>query len=71
MSKYFHKGDAVMFPAPLEVDRFLYLTKFHVLNILNMPHSFRPLSREIGNYTITVNGNVFVVRVPAPREVDR
>ena len=32
--------------------------------------SFRPLAREIGNYTITVNGNVFVVRVPAPREVD-
>ena len=24
MSKYFHKGDAVMFPAPREVDRYLY-----------------------------------------------
>ena len=60
------------FPAPLEVDRFLYLTKFHVLNILNMPHSFRPLARWIGSYTKEVQlGRVIKRGFPAPLEVDR
>ena len=60
-----------MFPAPLEVDRELYL----YLNYLKQGCvSFQPLSRLIGNYTVINkylqdNNRTFVF--PALREVDR
>ena len=60
-----------LFPAPLEVDRFLYLHSFAIKLVGN--NCFRPLSRWIGSYTNleefakAIGRDVF----PSPREVDR
>ena len=41
-----------MFPAPLEVDRYLYLKIFKEVGVY--VSSFRPLSRLIGVYTLAL-----------------
>ena len=46
MSKYFHKGDAVMFPAPREVDRYLYRSQ---MKKVIAPVRF-PAPREVDRY---------------------
>ena len=43
------KASVCKFPAPREVDRFLYVKR--ACCMLNIKTSFRPLSRWIGSYT--------------------
>ena len=64
---------APMFPAPLEVDRYLYHLKKRWKISLGMLR-FRPLAREIGSYTkVNDNDVVYVenIEFSAPLEVDR
>ena len=49
-----------MFPSPSEVDRFLYVNK--IIGPLMAHVSFRPLSRQIGSYTVSV---VILIRCDA------
>ena len=61
------------FPAPLEVDRYLYHLKKRWKISLGMLR-FRPLAREIGSYTkVNDNDVVYVenIEFSAPLEVDR
>ena len=41
----------LLFPSPLEVDRFLYFMQKQFTNTKS--YGFRPLSRQIGSYTQT------------------
>ena len=57
------------FPAPREVDRYLYVT---LMRTKSTKLRFRPLARQIGNYTIAeLVTPPAPVEFPAPREVDR
>ena len=62
------------FPAPLEVDRFLYKPANQLLTTSKTTRGFRPLSRWIGSFLIhkpkTIKAGL-VVGFPSPLEVDR
>ena len=61
--------DRYMFPAPLEVDRYLYT--IILLNKLKT-FCFRPLARQIGIYTEEIPHRIEEnLKFPSPLEVDR
>lgn len=59
------------FPAPTEVDRELYTG--NDFKSARLRYSFRPLSKEIGSYTIEAGcqNKSKAIGFPAPLEVDR
>ena len=58
------------FPAPLEVDRYLYLL-MKKLKRQSSILGFRPLARQIGSYTDQTYLRGYTSLFPTPREVDR
>ena len=60
-----------LFPSPREVDKFLYFMQKQFTNTKSYD-SFRPLSRQIGSYTLVVNPSTTVdEEFPSPCEVGR
>ena len=56
------------FPAPLEVDRFLYNELYLNMILMKFP---APHEVDRGLYYATVNESPELQKFPAPREVDR